>query len=143
MPMTKVCTGSPTCPHPAVHRGRCHLHAPVADKQFHPHDWVYRDKRWRQLSKQVRDAQPFCQLRLPGCSVVTEVADHVRPHRGDPLLAFAPSNVVAACRHCNSVKGQRLPLGGPNFDSPRRSSGSPCGPDARVAGESISEKEGL
>jgi 5-methylcytosine-specific restriction endonuclease McrA len=131
--MAAVCLGSPTCPHPAVRRGRCHLHAPAADEQRHPYDWVYRDKRWRQLSRAVRAAQPFCQLQLPGCTIVSEVTDHTIPHRGDPALAFDPSNVKAACRRCNSVKGRRLTQGGAADVGARQNLGSPGGIDARVA----------
>jgi 5-methylcytosine-specific restriction endonuclease McrA len=46
-----------------------------------------------------------CRLRLPGCTIRATTADHVIPraHGGRTVL----SNLIAACKHCNSVKGAR------------------------------------
>jgi 5-methylcytosine-specific restriction endonuclease McrA len=135
--MRTVCVGSPTCPHPAVLRGRCHLHAPAAQQRRHPYDHIYADRRWPWLSRQVRAEEPLCRLKLPGCTVVTEVADHVRPHRGDERLAFDRDNLQGACRACNSRKGTRRTPGAGVKRSEARDRFSPAGNDARVASTGI------
>ena len=90
-----------------VTRGRCALHERVDHRRTHPHDWVYKDRRWSWLSKRVRREEPLCRIQANGCTRVTEVADHIVPHRGNVSLAFNRRNLQGACRFCNSVKGKR------------------------------------
>jgi hypothetical protein len=56
------------CPHPAVSRGRCAVHAKPDEQQRHRFGIsVYNDRRWRGkhgLRNQVLHAQPLCVLCL-------------------------------------------------------------------------------
>jgi 5-methylcytosine-specific restriction endonuclease McrA len=61
---------------------------------------------WRKVRAQVlaRDRH-VCQLRLPGCTVIADCVDHTVPSRHGG--SDDPSNLRAACGHCNRVKGGR------------------------------------
>ena len=67
---------------------------------------------WSTISKRViaRD-HGICQLGLPGCTQDATTTDHVVSRsvalsQGWGLSEInAESNLVAACRHCNSSKG--------------------------------------
>lgn len=61
---------------------------------------------WDSKSKRViaRDGG-MCQLRLAGCTGRATTADHVVPRSRGGTSDMG--NLVAACRHCNSVKGSR------------------------------------
>jgi 5-methylcytosine-specific restriction endonuclease McrA len=65
------------------------------------------DRRWRQVRLLVlrRDGY-LCQIQGPGCAGQADAVDHVIALRqGGPRLD--PGNLVAACSHCNSAKGNR------------------------------------
>lgn len=49
---------------------------------------------------------PLCQIRLPGCTGKSEVADHITPAAEGGR--FEPNNLRGACHFCNSVLGGRL-----------------------------------
>ncbi len=127
----------PTCPHPAVSRGRCTQHAQHNYADRNRFAWVYHDRRWPPLSEQVRREEPFCTLKLPGCTVLTDLAEHRVPHRGDEQLAFARSNLRGACRSCNSRKGRRREGGGEYRSVSTHSAGRPEVSEAHAVIESI------
>jgi 5-methylcytosine-specific restriction protein A len=65
--------------------------------------------RWREYSKwylSQADNQ-LCKIKLPGCSIIADCVDHVKPVDKDDPRFWIESNHQAACRHCNSVKGRR------------------------------------
>jgi 5-methylcytosine-specific restriction endonuclease McrA len=64
-------------------------------------------RAWRRLRARVLAEQPSCQIRLPGCTGRSEVADHIIPKRYRPDLVLRRENVQGACRACNSRKGSR------------------------------------
>lgn len=66
---------------------------------------------WNSLSPTIRNQRRKevfardggrCQLRLPGCTVIATVADHIAPREtaGDGV-----ENLQAACAPCNGSKG--------------------------------------
>ena len=76
---------------------------------------------WRKLSEQVRAEEPTCRLRLPGCTGVSEVADHIIPASQAPDLFLVRSNIRGSCKSCNDLRG-RLPVS--DFYPPIRVLGS-------------------
>lgn len=63
------------------------------------------DHRWRavRLAVLARDRHQ-CQMRLPGCTGHADTVDHiVALFEGGARLD--PTNLRAACKHCNSVDG--------------------------------------
>ena len=61
---------------------------------------------WAAKSKRVLQRDHYqCQLRLPGCQGRATTADHIVPRSRGGTSDLA--NLVSACRHCNSAKGNR------------------------------------
>ena len=69
----------------------------------------YSLKRWRVLRWEVLKRDGFtcrvCQ-RLEG-NTAHLVADHIRPHRGDPALFWAEANLQTLCAACHNADKQR------------------------------------
>ena len=71
---------------------------------------LYRTQRWRRLAAYVvANAGYRCQM-TPGCTEPAVSADHIIPvarlaELGRLDLFYAPSNLRAACRRCNSRAG--------------------------------------
>ncbi|MFC8176539.1 HNH endonuclease [Streptomyces sp. NPDC057325] len=63
--------------------------------------WVYADPQWALLRDQVLSEEPLCRAQ---CGRPPRVVDHIRPHRGDPLLAFDRANLQAMCKPCHDGK---------------------------------------
>ncbi|MFC3238240.1 HNH endonuclease, partial [Streptomyces nitrosporeus] len=63
--------------------------------------WVYDDPRWAPLRDQVLSEEALCRT---GCGHPPTVVDHIRPHRGDQLLAFDRANLQAMCKSCHDSK---------------------------------------
>ena len=76
---------------------------------------AYNSARWVRFSTAFRAEHPFCvnaDKRLPHCTLVTEVTDHVRPHRGDERIFWA-GPFQPMCRACHSIKtAQETGFGG-------------------------------
>jgi len=66
----------------------------------------YNTQRWKNLRQVVLTRFPACTRCLPRVVVAT-VADHVKPHRGDPTLFWDLDNLTGLCATChNSVKSK-------------------------------------
>ena len=65
---------------------------------------VYRG-RWQTIRKRIlqRD-QHQCQINLPGCTLDATTVDHITPIAWGGEW-YDPSNLRAACQHCNSNLG--------------------------------------
>ncbi|MEV0843622.1 AAA family ATPase [Actinocatenispora sera] len=70
--------------------------------------WVYSDPRWALLRGQVLSEEPACAC---GCGQPSTVVDHIRAHRGDPLLAFDRTNLQGMARRCHDRKTAAEVLG--------------------------------
>jgi 5-methylcytosine-specific restriction endonuclease McrA len=49
-----------------------------------------------------------CQLQLAGCTTIATTADHIVPKAAGGTDQW--TNLVAACRHCNSAKRDRTQI---------------------------------
>jgi 5-methylcytosine-specific restriction enzyme A len=62
------------------------------------------DANWQRLSKQLRQAQPYCSI----CKVTKDLTvDHIIPLSSGGLTV--ESNLQVLCRRCNSSKGSDVP----------------------------------
>ena len=66
-------------------------------------------RRWRRLRDQTVREEPYCRLRLPGCTLVSTTGDHIIPVNHRPDLKFDRRNTRGSCRSCNQ-KRSNLPL---------------------------------
>jgi 5-methylcytosine-specific restriction protein A len=80
---------------------KCRAKADVRVKESQPWRWVYSDPRWPPLRNQVRAEEPRCRC---GCGGLTEVVDHITPHRGDEALAFDRANLQGLTKVCHDRK---------------------------------------
>jgi 5-methylcytosine-specific restriction enzyme A len=96
----------PGCPYPATDRGRCAVHAAPARAERQRFAGLYGTQRWRRESRRFIAEHPLCinAHRDPRCTLVTELVDHVIPHRGDATLFYRKDNWAAMCRVCHGVK---------------------------------------
>lgn len=66
---------------------------------------LYKSKQWRGkggVRERVLARDPLCVRCLRRGQVVpSEVANHVRPHRGDPGLFFNDANCEGLCKPCH------------------------------------------
>src|SRR5262245_33077310 len=66
--------------------------------------------RWRKVRRVVLERDGYlCQIRLPGCTRVATVVDHIRPWQ-ETGPTFDPRLLQASCAPCNRRKGS-LTLG--------------------------------
>ena len=73
----------------------------------------YKTARWQRFRATHLSANPLCvACRKEGKIEAARVADHTRPHRGDPVLFWDAENLQSLCfTHHNSDK-QRVERGG-------------------------------
>lgn len=106
MPILRGCA---TCGAPFKPRHARHRHCPLHEQ--HGNDHRSPTTRGRPSSSTERQRirlavlarDPLCQLRLPGCTGTSEVADHVIAAADGG--AYTLENLRGACDHCNSVRG--------------------------------------
>jgi len=58
---------------------------------------------------QIKASAPLGRCPLCGHRLV-ETIDHQLPKQSYPLLAVVPTNLVPACRSCNTIKGEIVPV---------------------------------
>ena len=62
-------------------------------------------RRWRTARKRHLARSPLCVKCLAaGQSVAATEVDHIRPHKGDPVLFWDPTNWQSLCKPCHSKK---------------------------------------
>ena len=66
-------------------------------KYSNEYKYLYKTSRWRLMSIEQRTRQPTCVM----CGANAEVADHIRPHKGDEALFFDPRNLQSLCKRCH------------------------------------------
>lgn len=71
------------------------------------YDWAWRKRRAQQLRE-----HPLCRMcmDLDGRVMVATVADHIEPHRGDPVLFAGP--LQSLCKRCHDQRKQQLEASG-------------------------------
>jgi 5-methylcytosine-specific restriction protein A len=90
-----------------VERGYCALHRPARVMQAPRAGSAARGygAQWQRVSKAFLRENPLCvRCKTHGGLRVSEVVDHVSPHRGDPHLFWARSNWQALCKRCHDRK---------------------------------------
>jgi len=66
------------------------------------------DARWRKARLAYLARNSLCVLcRQAGLTVLAEVVDHIRPHRGDMVLFWNATNWQALCEVCHNAKTAR------------------------------------
>ena len=61
--------------------------------------------RWQKLRNRFIAQHPFCEqcMKQGRLTIATDI-DHIKPHRGDPILLFDEENLQALCHACHSPK---------------------------------------
>jgi hypothetical protein len=115
----------PTCPEPAISRGRCRKHQET--KRTRSNYNTAEHRRWAQAVKR-RDR--FCvdpYGRHPGEKRVSQIADHIRPVKDGGGYALA--NGRGVCWSCHEYgKAHKGAATLPNIPRPRRPLFVVCGP---------------
>lgn len=63
------------------------------------------DTRWKNLSKRLRKASPFCEW----CGTDDQLSvDHILPDADYPQLAYAVENCRVLCKRCNGKRGNNF-----------------------------------
>jgi len=90
----KLTDGNYCKEHEAIHRGEG---ASAASRGY--------NSRWRVARSRYLKAHPLC-VRCKEESKLTKatVVDHVKPHRGDPILFWDEDNWQPLCKHHHDVK---------------------------------------
>ena len=67
---------------------------------------LYKTALWKKLRLNQLSKQPLCcYCEQQGRVTPANVVDHIKPHKGDEILFFKPSNLQSLCySHHNSTK---------------------------------------
>lgn len=80
--------------HEAVHRGD----RPSSGERGY-------NSRWQKARKRFLQLHPLCvRCQKEGRLVKATVVDHIKPHRGDPVLFWDESNWQSLCKPCHDKK---------------------------------------
>lgn len=94
----RLCPNLRPCPH--------HKHGPFQTAQRSTN--LYSSSRWKALRLYHLRANPLCVDCLSeGRTVGATVADHIRPHRGDPSLFWDAGNLASRCKRHHDAKTAR------------------------------------
>jgi 5-methylcytosine-specific restriction endonuclease McrA len=61
-------------------------------------------REWATFKDGVVREEPLCWLRLPGCTIRSQTADHIIPRKYRPDLILVRSNARGSCNHCNRAR---------------------------------------
>ena len=102
----------PGCPN--LTDGRfCPEHEKQENKRYEKYDRDPAVKRrygraWKRIRDRYMNAHPLCERCLKdGRYVKATVVDHIKPHRGDPVLFWDRSNWRGLCKSCHDKKTGR------------------------------------
>ena len=63
------------------------------------------DSKWRKARERFLKCHPLCvQCQREGRLVKAPVVDHIKPHRGNPILFWDERNWQPLCKHHHDVK---------------------------------------
>ena len=68
--------------------------------------------QWRKARIAFLREHPFCAMCGKDLRGADAVVDHIRPHRGDPVLFWDENNWQALCKFCHDSRKQRVEHGG-------------------------------
>lgn len=68
--------------------------------------------QWRKARIAFLREHPFCAMCGKALRGADAVVDHIRPHRGDPVLFWDENNWQALCKFCHDSHKQRVEHGG-------------------------------
>lgn len=69
---------------------------------------LYKTKEWYRLRWNQLQVEPLCRrCASQGRVVAANIADHVKPHRGDVTLFFDATNLQSLCKLCHDSAKQR------------------------------------
>ena len=95
----------PGCPE-LTHEPYCEKHAPINRRESSSKRGY--GSRWRVRSKLYLKANPLCvECNRKGKLTPATVVDHIKPHRGAPLLMWDETNWQALCKPCHDRKTGR------------------------------------
>lgn len=70
---------------------------------------LYKTKQWQELRGAQLRACPLCAYcRALNMDSAATVADHKKPHKGDLVLFFDPTNLQSLCKTCHDAAKQTL-----------------------------------
>jgi 5-methylcytosine-specific restriction protein A len=65
---------------------------------------LYGTKQWQDIRERRKAEEPLCRRCLSlGFTVPMEACDHIKPHRGDPVLFFDYNNTQSLCASCHDI----------------------------------------
>lgn len=69
----------------------------------------YKTARWQRLRWKVlaRDLFTCQKCRKTETNTALLVADHIKPHKGDPILFWDEANIQCLCKRCHDSEKQR------------------------------------
>ena len=68
-------------------------------RRYPEHQKMY-NAQWRKVRKMHLAGNPLCVV----CGRGANVCDHIKPHKGDWLLFYSPSNLQSLCTECHNKK---------------------------------------
>jgi 5-methylcytosine-specific restriction protein A len=70
---------------------------------------VYDTPTWKRLRRRQLSREPACRLCAQmGRMTAGTIVDHIRPHKGDPVLAYDERNLQVLCKQCHDTAKQKL-----------------------------------
>lgn len=85
------------------------------------------DRRWRKRRAHQLALFPLCRMHLDrGEVVAAQVADHIVPHRNDPVLFAGP--LMSLCAECHNSVKQSIEKGGDGLIRGCDARGNPLDP---------------
>jgi hypothetical protein len=105
-PMPLYGGGAMLC-HPENRRSR--MPGYLTDSEAIELPGMYSSRQWRQTrAEQLRRHLDCAMCTAEGKRVRASVADHAKPHPGDPRLFFDPANLASLCQHHHDADKQRF-----------------------------------
>lgn len=101
-----------TCRYPGcyvlVPGGYCTQHQPRGDRRGEESGawrWMYGTDLWRRLRGEQLLREPWCRVCAQrGVRTRATDVDHIRDHKGDPVLFGDAANLQSLCHSCHSRK---------------------------------------
>lgn len=65
---------------------------------------MYKTSQWQAIRSERLSIEPLCRAcAAKGIVMAANVADHIKPHRGDPALFFDIHNTQSLCAPCHDI----------------------------------------